>query len=221
MGKIRYILHLASCPDEELALMPECSKRVDSVRKIRQKSLRIGTQRIGKTPKEFESTHIAQTRYLAVPRTSSENRLYIPMILNNPEIYCTDGIQMAEEATEYHFGVLTSKMHMAWMREVCRRLETRYCYSSGIVYNNFIWPEPSYENEITDAAIRVLDTRKPYLENGKNLAWLYNPESMPDDLKAAHETLDAVVDAAYGLVNPTDDERFALLCKLYNEAIKQ
>jgi hypothetical protein len=129
------------------------------------------------------------------------------MILSNPEIYSTDGIQMIDGATEYHFGVLTSKMHMAWVKEVCGRLEHRYRYSTGLVYNNFVWPVSGYEDDITEAAIRVLDTRKPYFENGKNLAWLYNQESMPDDLKTAHETLDA----AYGLVNPTDEERFNLL----------
>jgi hypothetical protein len=110
-------------------------------------------------------------------------------------------------------------MHLAWMREVCGWLETRYNYSSGIVYNNFIWPEPGHEEEITQSAIHVLETHKPYLESGKNLARLYNPETMPVDLLTAHTDLDAVVDTAYGLTNPTDDERFALLCRLYNEAI--
>jgi hypothetical protein len=124
-------------------------------------------------------------------------------------------------ATEYHFGVLTSAMHMAWVREVCGRLEYRHRYSSSIVYNNFMWPRNRNESEITDAAIHVLDTRNLHLENNKNLAWLYNPETMPNDLRIAHEMLDAAVDAAYGLVNPTNDERFALLCKLYTEEIKR
>jgi hypothetical protein len=221
VGEFRYVLHLENCPETELASMPECLKRVEIVRENRTKSRRVGTQRVSKIPKEFERTHIAQTRYLAIPSTSSQRRLYIPMAFLEPETYCTHKLQMIDGATEYHFGILTSRIHMAWTRNVCGRFKKDYEYSSGIVYNNFIWPVSGYEDDITGAANHVLDTRKPYLENGKNLAWLYNPETMPDDLKTAHETLDAVVDAAYGLVNPTDDERFALLCKLYNEAIKQ
>ncbi|WP_282755977.1 type IIL restriction-modification enzyme MmeI [Desulfuromonas thiophila] len=124
-------------------------------------------------------------------------------------------------ATLYHFGTLSSTMHNAWMRSVCGRLKSDYRYSAGIVYNNFPWPEKLTEEQqqaVTDKAQKVLDVRKGHA--GQTLAWMYNPETMPDDLKKAHAELDAAVDAAYGYAGKADDAaRVAFLFKLYGKLV--
>jgi hypothetical protein len=216
-GKKRYILCLNYCPDNELECMPNCQDKVDAVKYYRTRA--GSTARCFRNIPKSINIVVPLSKYLVIPATSSENYRYIPMGFVDGGIIPSRAVFTLPHATEYHFGVLTSAMHMVWVREVCGRLECRYRYSSSIVYNNFMWPRNRNESEIIDVAVRVLDIRNSYLENNKNFAWLYNPKTMPDDLKIAHEMLDAAVDAAYGLVNPTDDERFSLLCKLHNEEI--
>ena len=127
---------------------------------------------------------------------------------------------MLPNATEYHFGILTSKMHMCWMRLTCGRLKSDYNYSSDLVYNTFIWPQVNYEDQnlITKLAQQILLCRESHAE--MSLAELYNPESMPNDLKQAHENLDLAVEALYRSTPfSSDDERTTFMLGLYATAV--
>ena len=133
----------------------------------------------------------------------------------------TDAVQIIPDATLFHFGVLTSTMHMAWTRAVCGRLEMRYRYSNKIVYNNFPWPDAteSQQEKITELAQAVLDARALYPDS--SLADLYDPLTMPPELVAAHRKLDAAVEKAYGCKFTDDAERVAFLFEKYNELISK
>ena len=165
--------------------------------------------------------------YIIVPCHSSERRDYIPIEFVSHEIIAGNAALIIPSATLYHFGVLTSRMHNAWMRAVCGRLKSDYRYSKDIVYNNFIWPMSRGEDaastkEIETAAQEILDVRKRYLDADPEctLAILYNPETMPPDLLKAHQHLDTLVDKAYGKKFANDAERVAHLFDLYAEAVK-
>ena len=155
---------------------------------------------------------------------SSERRDYVPLGFIDDSTIVTDLAFIIPSATRYHFGVLTSRLHMAWMRAVAGRLEMRYRYSKDIVYNNFVWPDldgaAPLGEKIDAAAQDVLDVREQYLAADErcSLATLYDPLTMPSDLVKAHAHLDALVDKAYGLKpSATDAERVACLFKLYAE----
>jgi hypothetical protein len=167
-------------------------------------------------------------RYLAIPKTSSERRDYIPLGYLEAETIASTELFTVDGATRYHFGILTSTMHMAWMRAVCGRLKSDFRYSAGIVYNNFPWPslpspQPLSQGErgsqtIEAAAQAVLDARAAH--PGDTLAGLYDPIAMPDDLRRAHKALDKAVDAAYqadgGRKSWADDaERVGFLFQRY------
>ena len=152
--------------------------------------------------------------YFVVPRTSSQNRDYIPMGRLTPNDLCSDGIQLIPNATLFHFGVLQSSIHMAWMRIVCGRLETRYRYSNGIVYNNFPWPNATDEQKaaIETTAQAILDIRSKYKDS--SLDQLYNSSLMPDDLVEAHEKNNravAAIYAQYGIDLKMSDEEIAII----------
>jgi hypothetical protein len=161
--------------------------------------------------------------YIAIPRVSSERREYIPIGFLTAETKVTDLLQIIPDATLYHFGILTSRMHNVWMRAVAGRLKSDYRYSKDIVYNNFIWPEVknnSVVKNITQAAQTVLDARAAH--SGATLADLYDPRMMPPDLVKAHAALDALVDKAYGLKPTcTDAERIAHLFRLYSDKVDE
>ena len=152
-----------------------------------------------------------------MPETSSERREFIPMDFLGPEVICTNAVQIIPNATLYHFGVLTSTMHMAWTRTVCGRLKSDYRYSNKLVYNNFPWPEATeaQQEKIAALAQGVLDARALYLEC--SLADLYDPLTMPPELVAAHRKLDAAVEKAYGRSFADDAERVAFLFEKYRE----
>ena len=169
--------------------------------------------------------------YIIVPCVSSERREYVPIGFLTAETKVTNLVQIIPDATLYHFGVLTSRMHNAWMRAVCGRLKSDYRYSKDIVYNNFIWPGcgapggralPANAGEIETAAQTILDVRKRYLDADPRctLAMLYDPLKMPPDLLKAHQHLDALVDKAYGKKFANDAERVAHLFDLYAAAVK-
>ena len=135
-----------------------------------------------------------------------------------PETFCSNLVRLIPDATLYHFGVLHSQFHNAWMRTVCGRLKSDYRYSGGMVYNNFVWPQPgeALNQEIERCAQSILDVRDAFQE--RSLAELYDPDKMPEDLKAAHHALDAAVEAAYGVDFGGDEEKIvAHLFKLYAE----
>jgi len=214
----RWCLWLGDCPPHILRQMPEAVKRVDAVRRFREASKSAPTRAIAATPTRFHVENMPTTNYLAIPKVSSERRNYIPLGFMTPETLCSDLLFIVRDATLYHFGVLSSVMHMAWMRAVCGRLESRYRYSVSIVYNNFPWPQPTpaQVSAIEAAAQGVLDARTRFPNS--TLADLYDPNTMPAELVKAHRTLDRAVDAAYRK-QPFDTERHRLeyLFALYQQ----
>jgi hypothetical protein len=140
-GYERWCLWLGDCPPNELRHMPEAMKRVEAVRALRLASKSAPTQKLAATPTRFHVENIPDTPYLVIPEVSSERRAFIPIGFEQPGTLSSNLVKIIPHATLYHFGILTSTMHNSWMRTVCGRLESRYRYSAGIVYNNFPWPE--------------------------------------------------------------------------------
>jgi hypothetical protein len=220
-GNRRWCLYLGETPPETLRKLAHVLGRVDSVRAFRSKSKRPATQELAKTPTRFAFTNIPSERYLVVPEVSSEERHFIPMGFEPANVLASNLLKIIPNAQNYHFGVLTSRMHMAWVRAVCGRLESRFRYSSGIVYNNFPWPTPS---EAQRAAIErttqgILDARAEH--PNASLADLYDSLTMPPNLVAAHAANDRAVDAAYGQPRgfPTEAARLAFLFDLYQNLV--
>lgn len=175
----RYVLWLGDCAPSELKSMPECMKRVKAVRDFRLESKSSGTRKLADTPTRFHVENMPKSEFLVIPETSSETRQYVPIGFMTPDVVCSNSVKIVPDATPYHFGILTSRMHMVWMRYVCGRLKSDYSYSIGIVYNNFPWPtvSESQRARISEAAQDVLDTRARYPE--QSLADLYDPLAMP------------------------------------------
>ena len=221
----RYCLWLKDISPVVLREMPIVMERVERCRAARLASKDPAARKLADIPTLFRETNNPKSA-IVIPEVSSEARRYVPMDFIDDSIICTNKIQMIPDATHYHFGVLTSQMHMAWMRAVCGRMKSDYSYSKDIVYNNFIWPRPSDEmkEKITAAAQAVLDVRKRYMDADErcSLATLYDPTAMPPDLVKAHAHLDALIDKAYGLSpSATDAERVAHLFKLYAERLSK
>jgi hypothetical protein len=215
----RWCLWLGDCPPGELRRMPLSLKRVEAVREFRLASKSAPTRKIADTPTRFHVEKIPEADYLVVPKVSSERRQYIPIGYLGPEILASDLVFVVENVRSYHYGVLTSIMHMAWVRTVCGRLKSDFRYSAGIVYNNFPWPQNPSEQAITrieQAAQAVLDARANHPE--ASLADLYDPLSMPPKLLKAHQVLDRAVDAAYTRKKfKGDADRVAFLFERYLE----
>ena len=211
-GTERWCLALRDCPPSELRRMPACMARVQAVKQFRLASNSPPTQALASTPTHFHVECFPIAPYLIIPRHSSENRSFIPMGFIEPDALSGDANLVCVGAGMYHFGVMQSTMHMAWVRAVCGRLKSDFRYSAGIVYNNFPWPDPTDAQRaaIAGAAQGVLDARAGFA--GASLADLYDPVAMPAELVKAHHALDRAVDAAYGRrVFRTDAERVAFL----------
>jgi len=216
-GYQRWCLWLGDCPPNELRHMPEAMKRVEAVRQFRLASKSPPTQKLADTPTRFHVENMPASTYLLIPEVSSERREYIPIGFMHPDTLCSNLVKIVPDATLYHFGMLTSTMHMAWVRAVCGRLKSDYRYSAGIVYNNFPWPDAPDDKTrqaIEPAAQAVLDARVAF--PGASLADLYDPLTMPPVLLKAHQKLDAAVDKAYGKTGfKSDAERVAFLFQRY------
>jgi len=197
-GEQRFCLWLAEALPSEIRALPGVLKRIERVREFRSASKAVSTRNYAKFPALFRQIAQPDSDYLAVPEVSSENRLYIPMAFVSKEVICSNTVQFVPDATVLHFGVLTSAMHMAWMRQVCGRLKSDYRYSNSLVYNNFPWPKDiSAKNlkAVEKAAQGVLDARAEFPDS--SLADLYDPRSMPPVLMKAHQELDRAVDLCY------------------------
>ncbi|MBQ6171171.1 MAG: class I SAM-dependent DNA methyltransferase [Clostridia bacterium] len=218
-GFYRYCLWLGDCTPSELRSMPECIKRIENVRKFRLASTRSSTVKIADIPTRFQTENMPKTNYIILPETSSENRKYIPIGFMTPDVFCSNAVKLMPSATLYHFGILTSNVHMAWMRTVAGRLEMRYRYSKDIVYNNFPWPTPTDEQKakIEKTAQMILDARALYPDC--SLADLYDDLTMPPELRKAHQANDRAVMEAYGFRGKlnTESECVAELMKMYKE----
>ena len=220
-GYSRYCLWLGDCSPSEIKKMPECYKRVLAVRNLRLASKSVPTQKLADTPTRFHVENFPKGNYIVIPEVSSEKRRYIPMGFLTPDIFCSNLVKIIPEATLYHFGILTSNVHMAWMRAVAGRLESRYRYSKDIVYNNFPWPSPTDEQKakIERSAQAILDARAKYPES--SLADLYDETLMPSELRKAHQENDRAVMSAYGFgTKMTESECVAELFKLYEKLTK-
>lgn len=214
----RYCLWLGECSPAELRKMPECMKRMEAVRKFRLASKSEGTRKLADTPTRFHVENMPKSDYIVIPEISSEKRRYVPMGFMTPDVICSNLVKIIPDATLYHFGILTSNVHMAWMRAVCGRLKSDYRYSKDIVYNNFPWPSPSDEQKtkIEQTAQGILDARALYPDS--SLADLYDELTMPPELRRAHQANDRAVMAAYGFsLKMKESECVAALMKLYQK----
>lgn len=199
-GGNRWILALHEAPPSVLARLPQVRNRVRAVREYRQKSRRRSTQKLAETPVRYQINLIPDQRYLVVPGVSSENREYVPMSLLEPPIIPSNALLVLEHATLIEFGILTSAMHMAWLRKIGGRLESSYRYSVGLVYNTFPTPpgfvyDQKKLSNLQELAQSVLDARAVHTR--ATLAELYDPISMPTNLRKAHNALDRAVDRLY------------------------
>ena len=219
----RYCLWLGACSPNELRKMPQCMKRVEAVRNLRLSSKSAGTRKLADTPTRFHIENMPQNDYILVPCHSSEKRRYIPMGFMHPHDICSNAVLLIPDAKLYHFGILESNVHMAWMRAVCGRIKSDYRYSKDVVYNNFPWPNPSEEQKakIEQTAQAILDARALYPDS--SLADLYDELTMPVELRRAHQENDRAVMQAYGfdVKTMTESQCVAALFKLYNNIISQ
>jgi hypothetical protein len=225
-GGRRYCLWFDGADTSLIRRCREIADRVERTRAFRQGSGRAATVALADTPYLFGEIRQPQSRYLLVPKVSSEARRFMPIGFIAPEVVASGSALLVPDAALWHFGVLQASMHMAWMRYTCGRLESRYQYSAAIVYNNFPWvhaPTDATKAAIETAAQAVLDARAQFPDS--SLADLYDPRTMPPVLVKAHQALDRAVDAAYvageaaaGRKKPslkTDAERVAFLFTLY------
>jgi len=223
--KNRFCLWLGEATPSELRSMPNVLKRIEAVRNYRLSSPSEGTRKIAEKPTRFHVENMPRGNYLLVPRVSSENRRYIPMGFMTPNDLASDAVQIVPNASLYDFGVLTSNVHMAWMRTVAGRLKSDYRYSAKIVYNNFPWPKVTEEQRefISKTAQAILDARSLYPES--TLADLYDELTMPGELRKAHQENDIAVMKAYGMIKKvggkdkfmTESETVSKLFELYEE----
>ncbi|MEI6430537.1 MAG: type IIL restriction-modification enzyme MmeI, partial [Pseudanabaena sp. ELA607] len=194
----RWCLWLKDIPPVELKKLPLVLERIDKVKKFRENSTAAPTRKTALTPSLFFYISHPDTNYLAIPEVSSERRKYIPIGFLDKSIIPSNKLQIIPHATLYLFGILTSEMHMTWVRYVCGRLKSDFDYSNTIVYNNYPFPENISEKQkkkVETAAQAVLDTRAKYPDS--SLADLYDPLTMPPDLVKAHQALDKAVDLCY------------------------
>ena len=218
--KPRFCLWLQDASPALLRQCPTILERVKNVREFRLKSNRGSTLKAAETPTLFGAPFECKSQYIALPKVSSENRRYIPMDYLSANIIPGDKLFCMQGATLFHFGILTSNVHMAWMRAVCGRLKSDYSYSNTIVYNNFPWPEVTVEQKakIEQTAQAILDARTKYPDC--SLADLYDEVTMPPELLKAHQDNDRAVMAAYGFsTRISESECVAELFKLYQNIL--
>lgn len=222
-GGVRYCLWIT---DDDLSLansIPPVKERIEKVRDFRSKSKADSTVQWAEKAHMFKQRAHRETDAIIVPRVSSERRLYIPIGMLDNTTIINDAAQAVYDANLFIFGILNTRIHVIWVGAVGGKLESRYRYSS-IVYNSFPFPliSDAKRAEIEEAATDILLTREPYLTVGKTLADLYDPDTMPADLKAAHERLDGIVESCYpGAPFASDEARLECLFKLYEKMTKK
>ena len=222
-NKVRYCLWVGECEPSELSKMPNVLERIKNVKEFRLKSKSEGTRKLAERPTRFHVENMPKTNYLLIPRVSSENRRYIPIGFMDKNDLCSDSVHITEGADLYDFGILTSNVHMSWMRAVAGRLKSDYRYSKDIVYNNFPWPNPTKDQrqKIEQTAKMILDSRNKY--QNSSYAELYNEILMPTDLRKAHQMNDIAVMEAYGFnwKHMTESDCVAKLMEMYQKLINK
>lgn len=220
-GYHRWCLWLGDASPEELAKLPACRARIEAVQKFRLESKSAPTRELAKMPRRFHVENFPKGRFLVIPKVSSEKRPYIPIGYLSDNVLVSDLCFISDAGTPFHFGVLTSAMHMAWVRQVCGRLKSDYRYSAKLVYNNFPWPVEAtkkQEERVAECAERILQVRQGYLDGISTLADLYDPLIMPAPLLKAHRELDRAVDRCYrSKPFASERERVEFLFQLYEQ----
>ncbi len=218
--KERWCLWLVGISPKELRTMPEVLKRIEAVKNFRLASKAASTRVHAERASEFRDTRLPDT-YILVPKVSSERREYVPMGFFDENTITTDLNFMIPNAGLYEFGILESKLHMLWLRTVGGRLESRYRYSAKLVYNNYPWPDSPTDKQkqaVENAAQAVLDAREQYPDS--SLADLYDPLTMPADLRKAHHALDKAVEKCYRKEKFSSDEtRLSVLFERYQALV--
>lgn len=206
-NKYRWAIWLYKSNPSEWRNIKPIMNAVAAVKEMRESSKRVSTQRLAEKSYLFGEIRQPDNDYMIIPRVSSENRRYIPIDFVDRNIIASDAVQIIPNATIYEFGILTSNVHMAWMRTVAGRLEMRYRYSAKIVYNNFPWPEVTREQKgkIAKTAQAILDARSLYPDS--SLADLYDELTMPVELRRAHQANDKAVMEAYGMTKIIDGKK--------------
>ncbi len=224
-GSMRWCLWLKDASPAELKKMPHVMERVRKVKEMRESSSDSGARQLALTPTTFRETNNPESA-IVIPCHSSENRRYVPMGFIDNSIVVTNAVLFIPDAQVYHFGVLTSNVHMAWMRAICGRIKSDYRYSKDVVYNNFPWPTPTDAQKaaISQTAQAILDARAAHPDC--SLADLYDEVAMPADLRKAHQQNDKAVMAAYGFVKGTAEYTSEAACvaslmRLYQGMIEQ
>lgn len=222
-NKIRWCLWLKGIAPNVIRKVPPISQAVQSVKEMRERSSREATKKLADTPMLFGEIRQPETEYIIIPRHSSQNRKYLPMGFVSPDVICGDANLLMPNASLYHFGVLTSNIHNAWIRAVCGRIKSDFRYSVNIVFNNFPWSTPTDEQKkkIEETAQAILDARALYPDC--SLADLYDEVTMPPELRKAHQANDKAVMQAYGfdVKTMTESSCVAELMRLYKEMTKQ
>jgi len=219
-GYFSYCLWLGDCPPSELRKMPLCMERVEAVKAYRLASKSGGTVKIASEPTSFHVENMPDIDYLLIPSVSSEKRGYIPMGFMHHKTLASNLALIIPGATLYHFGILTSSVHMAWTRAVCGRLKSDYRYSKDIVYNNFPWPDATdaQKAKIEELAQGVLDARGMF--RGNSLSDLYDPLAMPRELLKVHKALDRAVMKLYGFgKEPKEADIMAKLIEMHKKLV--
>jgi len=213
---------LINASPNDIRKCPRLLARLENVRKYRLESPAKPTQEFANTPGRFCQLAQPEGDFIAFPKVSSERRRYIPIGFLNKNVIVGDKIYVVENVTIYHFGILISNVHNAWMRAVCGRLKSDYSYSNTIVYNTFPWPSPTeaQKAKIEQTAQAILDARALYPDS--SLADLYDEVTMPPELRKAHQANDRAVMEAYGfpLKNFSESDCVAALMKMYEELTK-
>ena len=223
-GYTRWCLWLHDVSPSDIRKLPECMKRVNSVHDYRLESKKAATRAAAATPMSFMEIKRPVGKFLIVPEVSSQRRKYVPIGFSDKEMICSNKVRFVSNATMYHFGILTSNVHMAWMRAVCGRLKSDYSYSINVVYNNFSWPTPTEQQKakIEQTAQAILDARALYPDS--SLADLYDDLTMPPELRKAHQDNDRAVMDAYGFTKGTAARTSESACvtelmKLYQQKV--
>lgn len=224
-GTERYCLWMPEIEPHELKSMPVVEQRVLKVKEFRENSDKAATRKKAEIPWRFDEVkYNGEGDYLAVPKVSSGRRRYVPIGFIEDGMIPGDSLYFVPDATPFHFAIITSRVHMAWLRVVGGRWKSDYRYANTLVYNNFVWPTlPSDKaQELYQSGLEVIEARRPYMDKGATLEDLYDPDNdwLYPDLTTAHENLDAAVERAYGLTPGCDEKEIVeLLFQLYGQAV--
>lgn len=221
-NEVRYCLWLKDVSPMLYAKNKDVLARLQAVREMRLASSAAPTRALADKPFLFFSTPQTDNNYLCIPEVSSERRKYVPIGFMDKSVIASNKLLIVPEATIYHFGILTSNVHMSWMRTVCGRMKSDYSYSGATVYNTFPWPTPTeaQKAKIEQTAQAILDARAKYPDC--SLAELYNELVMPAELRTAHQKNDRAVMEAYGFWDKlnTESDCVAALMRMYQEITK-